>query len=76
MAEKKASGIIVGTVAVIVKRDPDMREPPNSVAQIRRMAVSKLWQRRGIGEKLLDTAVLHCHRYRYRAIELITTGTN
>jgi len=73
VAEEKASGMLVGAIAVIVKQDPDMREPPNSVAQIRRMAVSKGWQKRGIGQKLLDTAVSHCHHYRYRAIELITT---
>lgn len=73
VAEEKDSGMLVGTVAVIVKQDPDMREPPSSVAQIRRMAVSKGFQRRGIGKKLLDTAISHCHRCRFRAIELITT---
>lgn len=41
----QGSGRIVGTLALGVKKDPDMKEPPNSVAWIRRMAVAKPFQR-------------------------------
>ena len=74
VAEDRGSGgALVGTIAVTVKRDPDMREPPNSVAQIRRMAVARSCRRRGVGQMLLNEAISHCHRHRYRAVELITS---
>ena len=38
---------IIGTIAVTIKADPDLREPPDSVAWIRRMAVSPKYHRKG-----------------------------
>jgi GNAT superfamily N-acetyltransferase len=73
VAEDSTSREIVGTVAVCVKGDPDMREPPQSVAFIRRMAVSTLHQRRGIGKSLADVAIAHCQRQDFSAVELITS---
>ena len=50
-----------------------MKEPPESVALLKRMAVSKKHQRRGIASAMMDTALDHCRAYKFRAIELITT---
>ena len=58
---------------MILKLDPDMKEPPESVALLKRMAVSKKHQRRGIASAMMDTALDHCRAYKFRAIELITT---
>ena len=38
---------IIGTIAVTIKEDADLREPPESVAWIRRMAVSPKYHRKG-----------------------------
>jgi GNAT superfamily N-acetyltransferase len=64
---------IIGTVAITVKEDPDLREPPSSVAWLRRMAVSQTFHRRGIGSALADVALEHCARTNFRAVELLTT---
>ena len=64
---------IVGTVAVTIKADPDKREPPESVAWLRRMAVKAGYQRKGIGDALVETTIKHCVNKRFRAIELLTT---
>ena len=50
-----------------------MKEPPESVALLKRMAVSKKHQRRGIASAMMDIALDHCRPFKYRAIELITT---
>lgn len=50
-----------------------MKEPPESVALLKRMAVSKKHQRKGIASAMMDNALDHCRSYRFRAIELITT---
>lgn len=39
---------IIGTIAVTIKEDPDLREPPESVAWLRRMAVSPKYHRKGL----------------------------
>lgn len=64
---------LVGVIAVDVKDDPDMREPPESVALIKRMTVNKSHQRKGIGTVLLRTALDHCLQHKFRAVELVTT---
>ena len=69
----KGTGKIVGTVAITIKEDPDMSEPPNSVAWLRRMAVSKAYHRMGIGDQLVETAIKHCLESNFRALELLTT---
>jgi len=66
-------GKIIGTVAITIKHDPDLKEPPNSVAWLRRMAVSKSYQRLGIGSVLTDVALEHCSESNFRAVELLTT---
>ena len=53
--------------------DPDMKEPPESVALLKRMAVAKKHQRRGIASAMMDVALGHCRTFKFRAIELITT---
>jgi GNAT superfamily N-acetyltransferase len=64
---------IIGTIAITIKKDPDLREPPNSVAWLRRMAVAKSFQRLGIGSVLTDVALEHCSAANFRAVELLTT---
>ena len=64
---------IIGTIAITIKNDPDLREPPNSVAWLRRMAVAKSFQRLGIGSVLTDVALEHCSAANFRAVELLTT---
>lgn len=64
---------LIGTVAVDLKVDPDKKDPPYSVAIIRRMAVSGQHQRRGVGSSLLSKALFHCRDQRLLAAELITT---
>ena len=68
-----ASPTIVGSVAICIKKDPDLRDPPESVAWLRRMAVSKRYQRKGIGERLVDVALNHCKYQNFIAVELLTT---
>jgi len=70
---KGSSDEIVGTVAITIKRDPDLREPPESIAWLRRMAVSPKYRRKGIGLALTDVALDHCAKANFRAIELFTT---
>ena len=70
---QKSSQEIIGTVAVTIKRDPDLREPPESIAWLRRMAVSPKYRRKGIGLALTDVALDHCAKANFRAIELFTT---
>ena len=41
------TGDIIGTIAVTIKHDPDLREPPESVAWLRRMAVVSKFHRKG-----------------------------
>jgi len=64
---------LIGTLAIDIKEDPDMKEPPDSVALLKRMAVSKKHQRKGIGSAMMDHALDHCRTFKFRAIELITT---
>lgn len=64
---------LIGTLAVDIKKDPDMREPPHSVALVKRMTVSKTHRRRGVGAALLDVGLKHCLLNRFRAVELVTT---
>lgn len=64
---------IIGTVAVTIKIDPDMQEPPDSVAWLRRMAVSKAHRRKGVAAALTNVALDHCARANFRAVELLTT---
>ena len=64
---------IIGTIAVTIKRDPDLREPPESVAWLRRMAVSPQYRRKGVGLALTDVALDHCAKANFRAVELLTT---
>ncbi len=67
-------GRVVGSIAVCVKRDPDMREPPGSGALSRRLGVAEDSQRNGVGQRLLETAIRHCVGQKaFRAIELNTT---
>ncbi len=49
--ENTFPGRLVGTVAVVRKSDPDMRERPGSVAWLRRMAVDSAFRRRGLGAR-------------------------
>ena len=56
-SSKSMESKIIGTIAITVKNDPDLREPPNSVAWLRRMAVAKSFQRLGIGSVLTDVAL-------------------
>ncbi len=67
------TGEVVGVVGVDVKRDPDMREPPQSVALLRRLAVSRRFQRMGLGDILVDLVLEHCARKGFRAVECLTT---
>ena len=53
--------------------DPDMKEPPDSVAVLKRLAVSKRHQRKGIATAIIDEALEHCLKYKFRAVELTTT---
>lgn len=64
---------LVATLAVDIKADPDMREPPASVAMIKRMTVAKSHRRRGVGTAILEVGLRHCLDARFRAVELITT---
>ena len=50
-----------------------MKEPPDSVAILKRLAVSKQHQRKGIATAIIDVALDHCLKYKFRAIELTTT---
>ena len=72
-SSKSMESKIIGTIAITVKNDPDLREPPNSVAWLRRMAVAKSFQRLGIGSVLTDVALEHCSAANFRAVELLTT---
>ena len=53
--------------------DPDMKEPPESVALLKRMAVKKQHHRRGVASAMIDIALEHCRVCKFRAIELTTT---
>jgi len=64
---------LLATLAVDIKADPDMREPPASVAMIKRMTVAAGHRRRGVGTAILEVALRHCVDARFRAVELITT---
>ena len=50
-----------------------MREPPASVAMIKRMTVAGAHRRKGVGTAILEVGLRHCVDARYRAVELITT---
>lgn len=65
--------LIIGTVAITIKNDPDLREPPQSVAWLRRMSVKKSYRRCGIGAALTNVALDHCSMSNFRAVELLTT---
>lgn len=64
---------LIGTLAIDIKQDPDMKEPPESVALIKRMTVAETHRRRGVGTALLDVGLKHCLQSKFRAVELITT---
>jgi len=64
---------LIATLAVDIKSDPDMREPPASVAMVKRMTVAKAHRRRGVGTAILEVGLRHCLDARFRAVELITT---
>ena len=66
-------GKVVGIVGIRIKSDPDMREPPASVAWLTRMGVDPAFRRRGLGARLADVALAHCVRRGFRAVELLTT---
>lgn len=68
-----SSSLIIGTVAIDIKDDPDMKDPPETVAWLRRMAVVPQYRKMGIGSKLLDVALDYCNKQDFKAIELITT---
>lgn len=72
-AKAGQEGQIIGTIAIDIKSDPDRKEPPDSVAWLRRMAVAKSYRKRGIGVALVDVALAHCSEQKFRAVELITT---
>jgi len=63
---------IIGSIAVTVKQDSS-NEPHQSVAWLRRLAVDKAYRKMGIGAALTDTALDHCARSNYRAVELLTS---
>ena len=56
----------MATLAVDIKADPDMREPPASVAMIKRMTVAAGHRRRGVGTAILEVALRHCVDARFR----------
>ena len=62
---------IIGTIAVVSR----LKGMPHSadVAYLRRMSVLKSCRRRGVANRLLDTAVQFCKECNYVQIELITT---
>jgi len=64
---------LIATLAVDIKIDPDMREPPASVALIKRMTVAGPHRRKGVGTAILEVGLRHCVDSRFRAVELITT---
>ena len=64
---------LIGTIALDIKDDPDKKEPPQSVAFMRRLAVSKAHQRKGVASALVGAALNHCIDQKFRAIELVTT---
>ena len=66
-------GILVGTVAVVIKDDQDKTEPPGSVAWMRRLAVHSSFKRKGLGEKLVEVGLKHSVQNNFRAVELVTT---
>lgn len=68
-----SGGKIIGTIAICIKDDPDMKDPPGSVAWLRRMAVEKGHQRRGVGSALLEVALDHCGKSLFQAVELVTS---
>jgi ribosomal protein S18 acetylase RimI-like enzyme len=71
--ERRTRGCsIIGSIAITVKQD-STNEPHQSVAWLRRMAVDKTYRKMGIGAALADTALEHCARSNYRAVELLTT---
>ncbi|XP_033099250.1 N-acetylaspartate synthetase-like [Anneissia japonica] len=61
------SDIVIGTVAITVK------EKQESVAYLRRMAVSREYRRLGIAKRLLKVALEFCESNGYNQVELITT---
>ena len=63
------NGEIIGTITIETKHDPDMKEPPESVGWLRRLAVKKGYRRKGIGDGLIDAAIKHCLINNFRAIE-------
>ncbi|RXW23192.1 hypothetical protein EST38_g2671 [Candolleomyces aberdarensis] len=73
--DRKPTGYIVGCVGLdntVIPNDP-------AVAQLRRMAVHPLLQRRGIGRRLIShvlshASLLHPDGFRIKAVELVTTG--
>jgi len=65
------SGTIIGSVGVSIKEDS--REPPKSVAWLRRMVVARAYQHFGVGAALTDVVLEHCAKANFRACELLTT---
>ena len=61
---------VVGIVGVSVKQDKDMKEPPNSVANIDHLYVSPPYRGEHLGEELLRTALSHCVEAGFRAVEM------
>lgn len=66
-----AHGKIIGTIAIV----STLNGMPHStnVAYLRRMSVLKSCRRRGVANRLLETAVQFCKEHNYVQIELITT---
>jgi len=62
---------IIGTIAIV----SSLKGMPYStgVAYLRRMSVLKSCRRRGVANRLLETAVQFCKEHNYVQIELITT---
>jgi len=67
------SNRLVGTVAVVVMEDRDMREPPGSVGYLRRLTVLTKYRHKGVGQQLATEAFRHCLDQNYRAVQLVTT---
>jgi len=66
-----AVGKIIGSVGVVIKEDS--REPPKSVALLRRLVVARAYQHLGVGAALTDVVLEHCSKANFRACELLTT---
>jgi len=66
-----AHGNIIGTIAIVSSLKG--MENSTGVACLRRMSVLKSCRRRGVANRLLETAVQFCKEHNYSKIELITT---